>query len=717
MALAILELLAFERANVRFNIDTGSNRYYQLKIGRGVQRRSGVDWIDDVFFVTPMATNDAGGGLLNSSKDISVPATRFEPGHSYAQLFTFKSTHGKSPAFSRVLKVPVGSGYMGGPPIDYEPSLSMSNAMNTTDQFNPSRAVPCRTYREAYSQPASLEDLLAGIVRVAGPVVLNLLGGAQGGGQPGAAAGAATGAAGGAASGAGSGGTGQLDILTTLLRSILGSLPGAAGGAVSRPQSLLNPVVHHNRFASTQSVGYSQPFIFGIDDVLLGSLIGPFVQILPQLMNSANQQRVQMKQADNKMITDLMSDVNRRMLMQQLLQARQPAAAGQPDNSADMNQLLQLLQQAAPAEAAGAPAPNPAPAAAPAPVARTSSLSAEVNDGSVLSSKAMVAFETADAIAWNGAPKILFARNQPLQIKLQLKIAEPAPKTALPKAIVKIIFQDASDKSVSFEKIFKQKDILANTVMQFAFQSDELSHIPANKVISVLAEMRWRTKGGRQYKALGSTEIVLVNKYFLKEQGKDVSAEQELTDMKQFRPFWNNVWQAPSLDAATGSRASEKKYLWELDVNAKYSVLLSADHEANGLMQTKILRGKPDAESMTEKIDGRMKAGIELSIAELNKLLPLWNGEAALEREKLEALQTAEFAKNNAGEFTYNLKLKGRAAQRGLVWVVPVFKLFECTLSTVTRTDDAGQVAAMGEEKVRFPLPVSARVIGLKANQ
>ena len=132
-------------------------------------------------------------------------------------------------------------------------------------------------------------------------------------------------------------------------------------------------------------------------------------------------------------------------------------------------------------------------------------------------------------------------------------------------------------------------------------------------------------------------------------------------------------------------------------------------------MQTKLLRGKQDPESLSETVEGRMKSGIELSLTELNKLLPLWNGETVLEQEKLEALQSGDFVKNNSGEFRYNLKLKGRAAERGMIWIIPVFKLFECVLGTIAKIDDGGQVTAMSEEKIHFPLPVAGRVIGLKS--
>jgi hypothetical protein len=701
MALAILELREFDKANVLFNIDTGTNRYYQLKIGRSVQRRYGIDWIDDEVFSTSVLTNAAGGDLFNSSKDISIPLTHFDKSNAYAQLFSFKTPQGKSPALSRIVKVPIGFGVPAAIPSNLALPFSVSSSMKTIDlSFQPPRRIPCRTPAQVYARQASLEDLLAGIVKLAGPIVLKLLDGPQNQAQQSSPSGSA----------GSNGGAGQADILSLLLKTVLGKV---AGPAVSQGQSMIGPAIRNNRFFDRANSRFSQPFIFGIDDAILGTLIGPVLQVLPQLMNAANQKRVQLKQADNKLISEILSDVNRRLLLQQLLEAQRRAPAdGQPANSADMDQLLQLLQQApaAPQQVEAGTAPPQAPAAA---VSTVKSLSLDAS--STLSNKAVVSFVTADPVAWDGMQKVLFAKNQGLQLKVQLNVAEPVPKTPLPKAILKIVFKYGPDQSVNYEKTFKQKGVLPNSVMALPFSQDELSKLPVNKTIAVLAEMRWLSSNtGREHRALGSSEIILVNNYFLKEQGKDVSTERELTDMKQFRAFWNKIWEAPVLDVASGKGDSEK-HRWELDVNAKYSILLSTDHESNGLMETKLLQGKADEESLAAKTEGRMKAGIELSIAELNKLLPLWDGQAALDRDKLEAFNSDTFAKKNASEFIYNFKLKGRAGERGIIWVVPIFKLFEFTLNSIQTTDDAGQVATVAEEKIRFPLPVSARVIGLKS--
>jgi hypothetical protein len=702
MALAILELLAVEAGEISFRIDTGTNKYYQLKIGKSVRRKSGIDWVDEVIFSTPVKMNEAGDNLWNSLKQISIPARHFDRSNAYVQLFSFKTPQGKSPAFSRVIHVPIGLSIPDGVPPELAASLSSPMAMNEIESFHPPHRIPCTSHSEKYATQASLEDLLAGIIKLAAPAIPNLINGVPPVSLPSVPSNPTI-----------ANGTAAANILTLLLKTILGSVPSMTGSPVptSQQQSLNGSSGCENRFLDNQNAQFSQPFIFGIDDALLGTLIGPVIQLLPQLMNAANQRRLQMKQSDNKLVSDILSEVNKRMLLEQLLQAqRQAPAGGQQGDATDLNSLIQLLQQV-PATSQ----PGIAPAASQSFV-ENQSLSGDKRYSSTLSSKFVASFVTADPVQWNGVPKVLFAKDRELQLKIQLNVADPVPKTPLPKAILKIVFKDSSNQSIYYEKMFKQKDILPNNAMTCPFSPDELSHVPVNIPISLFAEVRWvSSKTNGEYKAVGAKEIVLVNKYFLKEQGKAVSTERELTDMKRFRPFWNKVWESPVLDAASGKSEDEKKYHWELNVNAKYLILLSADREANGLMETKMLRGQVDEQSLSEKTEGRMKAGIELSIAELNKLMPLWDGESVLDYEKLAAFKTVLIAENNAGEFIYNFKLKGRASDRGMIWVVPIFKLFNFTLNTIQKIDDSGQIIAVGEENVRFPLPVSARVIGLKS--
>jgi hypothetical protein len=679
MALAILELVDFGRAAARFTIDTGTNRIYVLKVGRSFQNKSGIDWIDDITYATTPAINQNGGSLFRSSKEVALPAPCFANGARFVQLFTFKSSDHRSPAFSKVVEIP---GRLAPPeplPIkSYRPAMSMAAT------FASVRSVPARTATEGLARGASIEDVLASVVKLATPLVQDLL---KAGGSDGGKAGA---------SDKSSGGNDALaKVLATLLRSLFGD--GSGGTATGKSLSV-NGAPEVNRFANSE---FSRPFIFGVDDALIGMLAGPVLQALPQLLNAANEHKLQMKQADNRLVSDLVSEVNRRLLLQQLA-AAQPQG-GATATSPELAKLIALLQQ-------GAAAGTPVAAGA------AQSLSVASSSAATLSTRAVLSFLLADPLPWNGGERPLFIRGSDLRLKIELKVGDPVPKSPLPKAIVKVVLKDPADHSVLLEKTFKRKGVAANTPLTVDFTAAELAPLPANKSLEAVAEMRWLTSSSGEHKALGSSELVLVDKYLLKSQGSAVSNEVELTDMRRFRPFWNKLWESPVLDSA-GRKSDDARYLWELDVNTKYSVLLASNHASNGPMETKLLKEGPDLESLTERTAGRMKAGIELSLAELNKLLPLWPGQTVLEPAKLEALKTATFAEANATEVITRLKLQGRAGERGMVWAVPVFDLIECTLASIAKTDESGQVTALADETLRFPLPVSIRLLGLKSHQ
>lgn len=144
-------------------------------------------------------------------------------------------------------------------------------------------------------------------------------------------------------------------------------------------------------------------------------------------------------------------------------------------------------------------------------------------------------------------------------------------------------------------------------------------------------------------------------------------------------------------------------------------MLISADTESNGLMETKLLRAETDDGSMSESIEGRIKAGIELSLNELNKLSSLWNGQPPLAPDKLNALRSNYFAQNNSTEFVKSIKLRGKNDERGLVWIIPTLQLNNVIINKVMKVDDSGQVVEVSEETISFPLPKSARILGIKS--
>jgi hypothetical protein len=688
MALAILQWESADSQNYRFMIDIGTNTWYRFKIGRRVIDRAGIKWVDGISKVTPFQQKKKLTFLGDSQEEIRIPKNYFDGENCYIQLLSAKDKNGTSPAVSNVIRVPVGFQHVNTGRLNVSSSASID--MQTT-AFNPIRNI---SHEQQYlSQQASIEDILGSLVRAVLPAAISML-------TPGTNAGNTAPASGGNTSS-----QNPANMLTGLLGAIMRAVAPAIPG-ISGQQSVSTAQSHDNRFCADiytdcdKSAGgnqFAKPFVFGIDDALLASLAGPLiqqgVQLLPQLINAANQHKLQTLQANNQLMTTLAGDVQKRLMLQQLLQHQQPGAAPNVD-PAVLAQLIAQLQHAQPA------------AAAPGGVATAHSLM-HSNTAYTLSNGVILTFESLKLSSYNGKQQLLLQQSDKLLFKIKLNVGQ-APKNPLPKALYTFYFKDPVSRQLLLEKTFKKKDIQANTSVEFEFMKSELLGLPLYKDLEIFAEVRWRTSSGKEYKAIGNTPAVFVQNYFVQQQGNAVSSEKELTDMNVYRTFWNKIWQSPSL--------GKSKSLWELNADARYTVSLSAEHTANGITDTKMAVDAKDKESLTDTTSGRMKAGIELSITELNKLLDGWDGNKPLNDEQLAAIKNTGFAKSNVAEMIYNIKMKGRTYEQGMVWVVPVFKLFEIILGKVDSLTPDGYVNEISSTKVKFPLPVSVRILGIKSN-
>jgi len=682
MALAILQWESADSHDFRFKIDIGTNTFYRFKIGRSVIDRAGIKWVDEISKETPFRQKKKLTFLGDSEEEVRLPKNYFDSENCYVQLLSAKDAQGTSPAVSKVISIPIGLQRMNTGRLNPLTRASSIN-MSYTD-FNPVRNISHDVQYLAHQ--SSIEDILGSLVRAVLPTAIGML-------NP--AAGNSTGGAGAAASGgAAHGDTSSLltSLLGALMKAVAPNIPGLSGQQSIREED--------NRFHKPQAVNnqFSRPFVFGIDDALLATLAGPIIkqgmELLPQLINAANQHKLQTLQANNQLMTTLAGDVQRRLMLQQLMQ-NQPASAAPAIDPAVLAQLIAQLQAAPPA----APAP---------PVATAHSLSVNDQHAYTLSNGLILTFESLKLSSSNGKDVLLLQLSDKMLFKIKLNVSK-APKNPLPKAIYTFYFKDPATKQLLFEKTFKKKDIQANTVIEFEFMKSELSNMPLHKNIEVFAEMRWRTASEKEYKAIGNTPVVFVQQYFVQSQGEAVSGEKELTDMKVYRSFWNKIWQSPSL--------GKSRSLWELKADARYTVSLSADHTANGITGTKFSMDEKDPDSIKDITSGRLKAGIELSITELNKLLDGWDGSAPLEDDKLSAIRNADFAASNTAETIYNIELKGRSYEQGMIWVVPVFRLFEITLGKAESLTPEGYVNQVSSTKVKFPLPVSVRILGIKSNK
>lgn len=86
----------------------------------------------------------------------------------------------------------------------------------------------------------------------------------------------------------------------------------------------------------------------------------------------------------------------------------------------------------------------------------------------------------------------------------------------------------------------------------------------------------------------------------VREGGKPVADEKELKDMKLENLLEQNLG-ITSAHAANQRNPDKKKYRWSLEANGKFYYMLTAQHDSNGVVDTKFLAGEKDAESLTEK--------------------------------------------------------------------------------------------------------------------
>ena len=410
------------------------------------------------------------------------------------------------------------------PTLPIAASRPLSVVSGAPAAFRAARRIPCVTAPDSLALETSIEDVLAGIVKLAGPLVGKMLDG--------------NGTSGGGAAGESSPVAGVISLLIkTLLGGLQGSAVVAPGSAPTAPvspsapkettKSLSAPMaLAENRFVAARRAGWAQPFIFGIDDALIGAIAGPLLNVLPQLVNAANQQRLQTQQANNKLVTDALTQVNQRMLMEQLVAAQQKAQGDQATQLAALQQQLQALAAASDSPKAqslssGPPAPTPpAPSATP-------------------SARATLVFVTAAPLQFNGKPHLVFTRSRDAKLTVRLAVGDPAPASPLPRAILAITFKGTHDPKDWVKIEQRLTNVAANALQTITVTRADLARLPVNRRVAVIAELRWPNSRGKARCATGATDIVLADKYFARERGATVGEERELTDMSRYRPFWN----------------------------------------------------------------------------------------------------------------------------------------------------------------------------------
>lgn len=718
MALALLRLDDTDpSAGPTIVLDTGTSTHFRIHLGKEVRRDEGFTLLDGPYWSSPLQVNPAAGRHVDTTTRVVLdPALVTEP-HTLIQLESCRGADGHGSAYSMPVPVPgPGSGPTSLPPelprrrtmTPHTPprlagTMSVPTSSARTLSAAAPRTGPVRSAAEVFSRPASIGDLISRVVQAAAPLVLSLLNQ----NSPASSDPSAT-------------------LLTSVLRSVLSALagtPAAAGSttpAAPAPAGIPVPVtVPPPPVAAAQSasvvelnrfVPYARPMIFGIDDALIGVLAGPIlsnvagplIQLLPQLMNSANQTKLARAALTNQQVSDLLSQVDRTMLLQQLISAQ--TMPGSPQLApGDLAALAALLQTSPTVRAPVGTAAPATPAAVPTPaVARTQSLSTAPTP---IASRAVLSMVTGPAITVLGAPRVAFTRTQPPTFTFRLDVGTSGPSTSLPRAILDVCVREPGGAHELLRRSQRITDLAPGTAIQVPLTAQESSALPADTDLEVMACLRWRGARGT-FQATCLAPVMVLSPVQVKERGNIVGPPVELTDMSRFRGFWNKVWSSSSPGP-----------LWALDLTLRYSVVTTTGDRGNGLMQARLQARPGSDDGLRITTSGRLRSGLEVSIAELDKLLPLWPGEGQLAADDLAALAAPGWLAAQGGDATTTVKMEGLRGTTGQLWVVPVPRLRAFTLAQAADVDPSGQVLSTRDHVVHFPVVESMRLLGLTSRK
>ena len=301
----------------------------------------------------------------------------------------------------------------------------------------------------------------------------------------------------------------------------------------------------------------------------------------------------------------------------------------------------------------------------------------------------------------------LYSAGGPIALRLSLTTPLQPPSRPIPEVGALVRVRDAATSDLVLERRVELLDVFLNEPVDVVLDQSSVSTLPVGRDLTASVDVTWAGAGGAMtttpQRAVQTRH--LVGAAFIIEPGRRTGTELALTDPQRHRAFWHRVWE--------GGSASHSR--WELNANARYYYTLTTDQPTNGRMETKLKLVDDRSSDSGSKVEwgGLLKSGMELAPETLNLLLPEL-GEAAWSPNDLEALKSEVVTRSVATKAEFELHLRGRTEERGAVWVFPVVSLVDLQVHAVAATDATGAVTATTAAPRRFPLPVSAVVVGME---
>ncbi|NEQ76488.1 MAG: hypothetical protein F6K23_27710 [Okeania sp. SIO2C9] len=731
MALAILRFQDNDGAKSRFKVDIGSNRFYIYCIGNEeLQRSQGLKVLSNPKFTSPLI-----GPLPESSLGrtiLEVPVQQFDRQNRYIQIISYRNQQRDGPAISEIIQVNAINSYNSDPVMSFSKATAMENYPVDTVPF---------AYKEV--QPVSSALFLKGVLKVAKKVATPLLKKAAPLIKK-------------AAPVVGKMADKLIPGSGKLISAVIPELVDVLAGNISPEEILSDPskvqaIFTHPEVTRKLSSDPKAAELFGslLQELAQDSAPAPSEaasalavvgngkvtnhnnsllsleqSIIPATPSSSLATAKSVSSGSNQyssemaipvalvtilpslmpLLEKVMSRPTRRMLREHniterkrmglithgLLDASRSFRGGshfnremtnafsltEEDGDKAVNTAVNTLLQGL---SVGLSAPSSTPD-----YERVDSVKLE--------------FTEQNTLMMQGRSRLLYRQDQTIAFPLEVE----TPRT-ITKGILQILVKDPTTLEVLIEEKYRLENITSGMLSVVPkLSSQRLRSLKANEEYLVCAVLVWpaRSRKTRRKKRLGTSMsqlITLVGEYCF-DRLEGTGEVIPLNDVNSFRPYWHKIWE--------GNFANNIR---RTTLDCKYYYALEPGRTNHSRMET-VTKIEPTGGSREE---GKLKTGLILSAYRLNELLGQISAYPLLDEAQLRALLSSEFQE----QFSYcardSVEFKGRRGDVVGLWVYPEFKLQRVLLKQAGQTNGNGQVLALGEREVYFPMPAVVHFVGV----
>ncbi len=307
-------------------------------------------------------------------------------------------------------------------------------------------------------------------------------------------------------------------------------------------------------------------------------------------------------------------------------------------------------------------------------------------------------FTEETTLMMQGRSRLLYSQDQTIAFPLEVE----TPRR-ITKGILQIIVKDPNTLEVLIEEKYPLEHITSGSLSVVPKLSPQrLRSLETNEEYLVCAVLVWEAKSRKtnRKKRLGTSMsqlITLVGEYCF-DRIEGTGEVIPLSDVDRFRPYWHKIWEGDF-----------RNYIRHTSLDCKYYYALEPGRTNHARMET-VTQIEPTGGSRQA---GRLKTGLILSAYRLNELLGQISDYPMLDEAQLTALLSSEFQEQFSHCARDSVEFRGRRGDTVGLWVYPEFKLQRVLLKQVGETNNNGQVLALAEQTVYFPMPAVVHFIGV----